>query len=120
MDLALSKYMLAQAPNLTNIQNQAGLKLSFDSIGQLIGSFLPYVFGAAGLALLIYLVMGGFQLMLSRGDPKAIESARSKITSALVGFVIVIIAFFLVQLLGQILGIDAFREIFGGFGRTNP
>jgi len=59
--------MLAQAPNFNNIPlpttgtglvniNEPGLK-----IGNVIGATLPYIFGAAGIALLIYLVLGGLQ-----------------------------------------------------------
>lgn len=80
----------------------------------IIGVLLPYVFGAAGIALLIYLIFGGFQLMLSRGDPKAMQGAQAKITNALIGFVLIIVAFFLVQLLGQLFGIQStlFGQIF--------
>lgn len=83
-------------------------------IGGLIGKALPYVFGAAGIALLIYLVLGGLQMMTSRGDPKAMQSAQAKITNAVIGFVIVIFAFFIVQLFGQIFRIQGtlFGQIF--------
>lgn len=87
--------------------------------GRNIGEFffasniLNYIFGAAGFALLIYLVLGGFQLMTSQGDPKAIQSAQSKITSAVIGFIIVIIAFLLVRLIGRLFGIPGFTAIFG-------
>lgn len=85
------------------------------TLGDIIGILLPYIFGAAGIALLIYLVIGGFQFMLSRGDPKSAQAAKSKITNAIIGFVIVILAFTIVQLLGQIFGIGgtAFGQIFG-------
>lgn len=72
----------------------------------IIGKILPYVFGAAGIALLIYLVLGGFQLMTSRGDPKAAQGAQAKITNAIIGFVIVIFAFFIVQIFSQVFGLD--------------
>ena len=83
-------------------------------IGSLIGKILPYIFAAAAIALLIYLVLGGFQMMTSRGEPKAMQSAQAKITNALIGFVIIILAFFIVQLLGQVFGIFQFSQIFGG------
>jgi hypothetical protein len=89
------------------------------TIGEIVSSFLPYIFMFAGIALLIYLILGGFQLMLSRGDPKAIQSAQGKITNALIGFVIIIIAFLIVQLLGQLLGIKedtVFGKLFGSPG----
>lgn len=103
--------MLAQ--NLDQIQANAfkGNKIPTD-VGSLIGKTLPYVFSAAAIALLVYLLMGGLQMMTSRGDPKAMQSAQAKITNAVIGFVIVIFAFIIVQLLGQILGIGALSQLF--------
>ncbi len=51
--------------------------------------------------------------MLSGGDPKKVESAKGKITNALLGFVLVIFAFFIVQALGLILGLDGVIQVFG-------
>jgi len=102
--------MLAQ--NLDAIQQNAGITPP-SSIGELISNiFKTYIFYAAGIGLLVYLISGGFQLMLSKSDPKAIEGAKGKITNALIGFVIVIFAYFLTQVLGDILGIGVFKEIF--------
>ena len=104
--------MLAQKLN-TIQQNAFPGNTIPTKIGGLIGAILPYIFYAAGIALLIYLVFGGFQLMTSRGDPKAIQSAQGKITNALIGFVIVVVAFVLVRLLGQMFNIEQFGDIFG-------
>ena len=106
--------MLAQ--NLNAIQNIAGIPFQYTitSVGQLISILLPYIFGAAALALLIYLVLGGLQMMTSQGDPKAMQSAQAKITNALIGFVIVIFAFFIVQIFGQLFHLQGtfFGKIF--------
>jgi hypothetical protein len=102
--------MLAQ--NLDAIQSGAGISLPFSDIGGFISSILPYIFGAAALALLVYLIMGGFQIMTSRGDPKGVQGGQSKITNAIIGFVIVIIAFGIVALIGQLFGIGVFGQIF--------
>lgn len=85
------------------------------SMGGFIGNILPYVFGVAGIALLIYLILGGLQIMTSRGDPKAMQSAQAKITNALIGFVIIIFAYFIVQIFGQVFGIQStfLGQIFG-------
>jgi hypothetical protein len=81
-------------------------------IGSIIGAVLPYIFGVAAILLLIYLVTAGLSMMLSRGDPKAMQAAQAKITNALIGFVIVFFAFALVALTGKILGISVFGNIF--------
>jgi len=92
--------------SLTDIQtNAVGSKIPVDIAG-LIGNMLPYIFGASSIALLIYLLMGGFGLMLSKGDPKAAQSAQAKITNAVVGFVIVVFAYLIVVLLGKVLRLE--------------
>ncbi len=50
--------------------------------------------------------------MTSGGDPKAVQSAKSKITNALIGFVIVFAAYWIVQLIASILGLEAITNIF--------
>ena len=82
-------------------------------LGTILSQLLPYLFAIAGLLLLLYLLYGGLSLMLSRGDPKAAQSAKDKITGAVVGFVIVFVAYWLVQIIGTIFGIEAFKTIFG-------
>ena len=101
--------MLAQ--NLQEIQNQAGINAPKD-IGTLIQNILPYIYGIVGMLLLVYLILGGLQIMTSRGDPKAVSAAQAKITSAIIGFVIVFISAILVRIIGQILGIGVFGQIF--------
>ena len=83
------------------------------SIGFVVSELLKIIFPIAGFALLLYLLYGGYQLMLSRGDPKAIQDAKAKITYALIGFFIVFVTFWVVQLIGRILGIPDITEIFG-------
>lgn len=104
--------------NLEDIQNRSFRTASFSTtttFGEIINKLVPYVFGAAAFALLIYLVLGGFQLMFSRGDAKAAQGAQAKITNAIIGFAIVILAFTIVQLFGQIFGLKStlFGQIFG-------
>lgn len=81
-------------------------------LGGIISGLLPYLFAGAGLLLLLFLIYGGLSLMLSRGDPKAVQSAKDKITGALVGFIIVFVSYWLVQIIGKILGIGAIQETF--------
>ena len=83
------------------------------TLGQIVSSLVPYLFVIAGLLLLLYLIFGGFSLLTSRGDPKAVASARERITFALIGFVIVFVSYWIVQIVGQILGIQAVQDIFG-------
>lgn len=111
--------------DLKNIQSEAfpsASPLASITPAGIVSNILPYVFGAAGLALLVYMIFGGLQYMLSRGDPKAMQSAQAKITNALIGFLIIILAFTITQLVAQILGINntIFGSIFGSGRSETP
>lgn len=87
-------------------------ELAGGTIGDIISLLIKYLFPIAGLLLLLYLLYGGYQFMLSRGDPKAIEQAKGIITTALIGFIIVFVSYWLVQLVAQILGLQPILKIF--------
>jgi len=86
-----------------------GVDLDF---GQIVVAVLPYIFTAAGIALLVFLIFGGISMMLSRGEPKALEAAKAKITGALTGFIILFISYWIVQAVGLILGVSQITDIF--------
>ncbi len=109
--------MLAQNLDLNEIQKQAipkGSTFNFanKSLGDIISALLPYLFSAAGILLLLYLVYGGLQLMLSGGDPKAVQSARDKITGALIGFIIIFAAYWITQIIANMLGLKSILDTF--------
>ncbi len=104
--------MLAQVDFGAVEKQIPNFKFAGGDLGQIVSDALPYFFGAAGILLLLYLVWGGLGLMLSRGDPKAVQAARDKITGALIGFVIVFTAFWLTRIIADILGLEPIKNIF--------
>ncbi|PIV01582.1 hypothetical protein COS54_00790 [Candidatus Shapirobacteria bacterium CG03_land_8_20_14_0_80_39_12] len=60
----------------------------------------------AALLFFFMLVVGGIQWIVSGGDKTGSENARKKITSALVGLVIVFSAWAIVKLIGALFGIE--------------
>lgn len=72
------------------------------------------VFFLAGFALLLYLVFGGFELMTSAGNPDKAAGGKAKITNALIGFAIVFAAYWIVQIVGTVLGLEGITQTFGG------
>jgi len=76
------------------------------TIGEIISALLPYIFTIAGLALFVFLIIGGFGLLTSGGNPEKVKSAQGKITSAIIGFVIIFVSYWLVRILEIVFGID--------------
>lgn len=75
------------------------------TVGEIIGKALTYVYVIAGLALFLVLIMGGFSLMTAAGDPKKIEAGYGKIKDALIGFLVVFVSYFVVQIVEVVLGV---------------
>src|SRR5688500_4665454 len=73
------------------------------NIPQLIVNLMFLV--AAFLAV-AYLMYGGIKWITSRGDKIAVESARKHIMAAVIGLVVVAAAFFVLQVIFTILGVD--------------
>ncbi|MEK7112404.1 MAG: hypothetical protein AAB875_03680, partial [Patescibacteria group bacterium] len=63
----------------------------------------------AALVFFFILVIGGIRWIASGGDKAHTEAARSQITAALVGLVIVFAAWAIVQLINTFFGIDIFK-----------
>lgn len=80
----------------------------FSNIGDIINVLIPYIFALAGIILLFLIIWGGFGYLTSGGDPKKVESARGKLTHAIIGFIIIFVAYWLVQILETIFGIQIF------------
>lgn len=80
------------------------------TLGLTISKILPYIFVFAGLILFAFLIMGGFELLTSAGNPESAKKAQGKITSALVGFIIIFLAYWLAQALEIIFGIQIFPK----------
>lgn len=81
-------------------------------IGTVITELFPYIFWVTGILLLVYLLLGGLQLMFAAGDPKKVQGAWGKITNAVIGFVIIFIAYWATKLVGQIFSIAIINQIF--------
>ncbi|MDO8498584.1 MAG: hypothetical protein Q7S44_02255 [bacterium] len=76
------------------------------SVGTVLSSALTIVFVVAALLVLFMLVIGAFQWITSGGDKEAVGKARGRITSALIGLVILALAFLIVKVVGQIVNIN--------------
>jgi hypothetical protein len=82
------------------------------TIGDVVNRMIPYVFAAAGFGLLIMIVMAGFSILTSAGDVKKMEMGKHQLTNAIIGFVIIFLAYWLTQIAGVILGIKEIPDIF--------
>ena len=84
---------------------------SITDLGKLIQSLLTVTLGIVGLLVFIYLIWGGIEWITAGGDKSKTESARSKLTNAIIGLAIVAAAFAISQVLSTFFGIKVGSDI---------
>jgi len=85
------------------------------TIGAIISALLPIIYLIAGLILFGAIIVSGFQLMTSGGDQKKTAEAKGCLTSAIIGFVIIFVSWWLIQIIQIIFGLPsllAFDRVF--------
>lgn len=107
------KNLLAQTTQFNLTPQSGGGSNPFDTISKLtlpslISGLLTLILIVASLAFFVMLVIGGVRWILSGGDKAQTEAARSQITAALVGLVIVFSAWAIAQLVRTFFNVDIF------------
>jgi hypothetical protein len=78
-------------PAAADIQVQeSDLNFQIPTFGELLSAMIKFFFVVAGLAALFYLLWGALSWITSGGDADAVSAARGKITSALIGVVLIV------------------------------
>ncbi len=76
--------------------------------GSLISSVLSFVMLVAAILVLLYLLWGGMEWITSGGDKSKLEKARQRITSAILGIVVLAGTLAIFSVVQQFLGIEVF------------
>ncbi len=88
--------------------------LKYITPDRIVAFIINAFFALAVIAALVYLLWGGLNWILSGGDKEKIDAARSRIIAAIIGLVLVVLAYVILNFVMVILG-------FGGIsGLTLP
>lgn len=90
----------------TGISSPAGFNFENKKLGEVIFSFIPILMGLVGIILFLMLIAGGFTMLTSVGNPEGVKKGQSLITNALLGFVIIFVAYWIMQILQIMFGLD--------------
>ncbi len=99
---------LAQSLNIGTdnpVKIEGPLDDSVSSLGQIISKGLGFIMPMAGIVLLFVLISGGYDYMMSQGNPDKIKAGQAKITSGIIGFVLLIISFLVTRLIAYVFGL---------------
>ena len=96
--------MLAQ---ITGINSPATRFTSYTTLpGDITSRILLFAAAFAGLFFLVRLIVSGMNMMTAAGDAGKIQSAKTGLTNAAIGLIVVIFAYIIAQLLFSLLGLN--------------
>lgn len=76
------------------------------SLGQIINGAMPLFFSIATLSVVIYFLVGAVKLITSSGDKNAVASARNMIVHAIIGFILLMLLFILLEFIPQFFNLN--------------
>lgn len=79
------------------------------SLGEALGLLMTPAFVIASIGVIFYFLIGAFKYLASGGDKNAVASGRSMITHAIIGFILLILWFLIVQFIPESLGFQGFK-----------
>lgn len=77
---------------------------------EFVQDFMKFIIGISGGLAFLMMLLGAFQMLTSAGNPETLHAGRERLTSAIIGLLIIIFA----TLLLQIIGVDILK--IPGFG----
>lgn len=81
-------------------------QLDFGNFSSLISKLITLVLIVAVVIAVFFLIWGGIKWITSGGDKQGVESARGHIIAAIIGLVIALLAFFIINVIGGLFGIS--------------
>ena len=81
-----------------------------DNIVKVVRAVISFILVVAFVAAFIFLLIGGLRWITAGGDEKAVASARNMITAALIGLVIVLVAYAIIRLVEIFFGVSIITD----------
>lgn len=127
---AIKKIALASGSALSTLSLTAANVMAIDTdieagkgyatnISTLFSSVLNVVMLIAALLVFGFLIMGGIEWITSGGDKGKAETARNKLTAAVIGLVIVAASYAILTLILNFLGFGDINSVFENVGTIN-
>lgn len=80
--------------------------LKAENFGKILSNLITLFLIVAVVVALFFLIYGGIRWIVSGGDKTAVETARNTIIAAIVGLVIALLAFFILNFVGNLFNIS--------------
>lgn len=82
---------------------------NINSLAELYGYVISVVFIIAGIIILFQFIIASLRWLTSGGDKEAIAKARATLTNTIIGFLLMIFVFLVLQYLPEAIGLKGYK-----------
>ncbi len=93
------------------------------NLGKFISSLVTTITVIGSLAFVVYFTVAGLKWITAGGDKGKVAEAQTQMTQAAIGLIAMVASYFIIGIVGAVLGIDIlnpFKTLFGGVGTYSP
>ena len=84
--------------------------------GNLLSNIITTLTVVGSLAFVIYFTIGGLKWITAGGDKAKVGEAQAQMTQSAIGLIAIVASFFIIGIVGAVLGIDILNPFFTLFG----
>lgn len=96
-----------QLPNGQTVAAPGGVPTGgIQTVAKVIGNSLTILLIVATILTLFYLILGGIAWIQSGGDKQKVTQARARITYAIIGLIVALASFFIINVIGYFFGVN--------------
>lgn len=118
LTISLSIFFLLFSPSVVQAQTEwtevngclSDGAATLQGINCLFENIVVIAIQLTGLAMFVMLIIGGFKYLTAQGDPKAIESAKTTLTRAILGLILAISAWMIILFISRFTGVEGILE----------
>ena len=100
-------YLALTIPGGKSIKAPGGIPTGgINIVAKVVGNAITILLIITVILTLVFLVWGGVQWIQSGGDKQKVAQARSRITYAIVGLIVALAAFFILNVIGFMFKVD--------------
>lgn len=81
------------------------------SLQAIISWAITLTLSVAVILTLVFLIVGGLKWIISGGDKKQLEGAQKTIQYAIIGLVVILLSFFIINFIGLLFGVNLLNVI---------
>lgn len=89
-----------------NLGKETQISIAAGKFSGIISNIIGVMTIIAGIWFIFQFIIGGYGYMTAGGDPKKMSETTKKITSALIGLLVVVAAYAVIHLLGRLLDFE--------------